>query len=71
MYIVIFCNKKINKDGKDEFGTLAGSNKTLDEICSNLIEKEILSKEDIDQMGFKNQIKYLNLTKYEIDILNR
>ena len=68
---IMFCNKKINKDGKDEFGTLAGSNKTLDEICKNLIENKILTKEDIDQMGFKNQIKYLNLSKYEIDILNR
>ncbi len=68
---IIFCNKKINKDGKDEFGILAGSNKTLDEICKNLIENKILTKEDIDQMGFKNQIEYLNLSKYEIDILNR
>lgn len=68
---IIFCNKKINKNGKDEFGTLAGSNKTLDEICTNLIENKILTKEDIDQMGFKNQIGYLNLSKYEIDILNR
>ena len=38
---IMFCNKKINKDGKDEFGTLAGSNKTLDEICKNLIENSI------------------------------
>lgn len=68
---IIFCGKKINKDGKDENGTLAGSNMTLDEICSNLIEKKILTQEDIYQMGFKNQIKYLNLSKDEIDILNR
>ena len=67
---IIFCNRKINKDGKDEFGTLAGSNKTLDEICENLIEKEILTQKDIELMGFKNQIKYLNLSKVEIDILN-
>ena len=68
---IIFCNKKINKDGKDEAGTLAGSNRTLDTICKNLIEKEILSKEDIIQMGFKNQIEYLKLSEKEIDILNR
>ncbi len=68
---IIFCNKKINKDGKDETGTLAGSNKTLDEICKNLIEKQILTKEDITLMGFKNQINYLKLSEVEIDILNR
>lgn len=68
---IIFCNKKINFEGKDEKGTLAGSNKTLDEIAKNLIEKEILSREDIIQMGFKNQIEYLNLNEIEINILNR
>lgn len=68
---IIFCNKKINKEGKDETGTLAGSNKTLDEICQNLVKKEILTKEDIILMGFKNQITYLNLSEIEINILNR
>ncbi len=67
---VIFCNKKII-NGKDEKGTLAGSNQTLDEICKNLINKKILSREDIIQMAFKNQIKYLNLESREIDILNQ
>lgn len=68
---IIFCGKRINSLGKDEKGTLAGSNKTLDEITKNLVEKEILSKEDIIQMGFKNQIEYLNLNDTEINILNR
>lgn len=68
---IIFCNKKINKDGKDDKGTLAGSNKTLDTIVDNLIKKEILTEEDIILMGFKNQIEYLKLSKKEIDILNR
>jgi len=68
---IVFCNKKINSFGKDENGVLAGSNMTLDEICLNLIKKEILTEEDIRQMGFENQIKYLNLTKEQIDILNR
>ena len=67
---IIFCNKKIYPNGKDENNTLAGSIKTLDEICHNLIKKNILSKEDIKQMAFENQIKYLNLTDSEIDILN-
>ena len=34
---IIFCNKKI-KNGKDEKGTLAGSNLTLDKIVENLEE---------------------------------
>lgn len=68
---IIFCNKKINKFGKDEKGTLAGSNKTLDEICQNLINEKILTKDDVAKMGFENQIKYLNLSNYEVDILNR
>ena len=68
---IVFCNKKINCYGKDKNGTLAGSNKTLDEIVKNLIKKEILTQDDIVQMGFKNQIEYLNLSKKEIDILNR
>ncbi len=68
---IIFCGKKINSFGKDENGTLAGSNKTLDEIVNILFEEEILSREDIIQMGFKNQIEYLNLNDAEINILNR
>lgn len=68
---IIFCGKKINKEGKNEQGTLAGSNKTLDTIVQTLLEKNILTKEDIVQMAFNNQIKYLSLTNREIDILNR
>ena len=68
---IIFCNKKINSQGKDENGTLAGSNKTLDEICKNLNKRNILSKDEIKQLAFYNQIKYLNLKSSEIDILNR
>lgn len=68
---IIFCNKKINKEGKDSNGVLAGSIKTLDEICNLLVEKQILTKEDITLLGFKNQITYLNLEKREVDILNR
>ena len=68
---IVFCNKKINKFGKDETGTLAGSNKTLDDIAKNLIEKNIFIKDDIKQMVFYNQIKYLNLSDREIDILKR
>ncbi len=68
---IIFCNKKIYPTGKDENNSLAGSIKTLDEICHNLIKQNILTKEDVKKMAFENQIKYLNLIDSEIDILNR
>lgn len=68
---IVFCGRKINKEGKDSNGTLAGSNKTLDKIVEVLVEKNILTKEDIIQMAFNNQIKYLSLENREIDILNR
>jgi len=67
---IIFCNKKIKPNGKDENGTLAGSSMTLDEICAQLIEKEILSKDEVLNMAYHNQIKYLKLSNAEIDILN-
>ena len=67
---IIFCNKKINSLGLDDKGTLAGSNKTLDEICLNLIEKNILNDDDIEQMAFYNQIEYLKLSGAEITRLN-
>lgn len=66
---IVFCNKKINSQGKDGSGTLAGSCMTLNDITYNLIEKEILTQDDIVLMGFENQIKYLKLSKEEIDIL--
>ncbi len=68
---IVFCGKKITKEGKDDKGTIAGSNKTLDEICKKLLKEEILSKEQIEKMAFLNQIKYLDLKNKEIDILNR
>ena len=68
---IIFCGKKINKYGKDENNTLAGSNKTIDEICSNLLNNNILTKEQIEKSAFLNQIEYLNLKTKEVDILNR
>ena len=67
---IIFCNKKINPAGLDDNNTLAGSNKTLDEICLNLSDKNILSGDEIEQMAFYNQIKYLKLSQQEIDRLN-
>ncbi|MBR1616531.1 hypothetical protein IJ670_00115 [bacterium] len=66
---IIFCDKKIYPNGKDENGTLAGSYKLLSEICENLVQNNIIF-EDIDTFSFKNQINYLKLQKHEIDILN-
>ncbi len=66
---IIFCGKKIDKFGKDSTGTLAGSNQTLNFICNNLLEKNILTAEDINLMAFNNQTDYLKLKKDEIDIL--
>ena len=68
---IIFCGKKINKNGCDDTGTLAGSNKTLDTIAENLMKKNILAPKDIRQTVFDNQINYLNLNNEEIDILKR
>ncbi len=68
---IIFCNKKINKYGKDENGTIAGSVKTLDEICLNLINKGILTHNQIEQFAFINQLNYLEISSREVDILNR
>ena len=68
---IIFCNKKIDKFAKDEKGTLAGSNKTLDEICHNLIKNNIMTQDEIGLFAFKNQIDYLDIKAREIDILNK
>ena len=68
---IIFCNKKIDKFAKDEKGTLAGSNKTLDEICHNLIKNNIMTQDEIELFAFKNQIDYLDIKAREIDILNK
>ena len=67
---IVFCNKKINPSGLDDNKTLAGSNKTIDEICMNLLDKNILNIEDVKKMAFYNQIKYLKLTGQEITRLN-
>ncbi len=66
---IVFCGKKINKYGKDETETLAGSIKTLDEIAKNLVENNILVIEDIKKMAFLNQIEYITPTNAEVDIL--
>lgn len=67
---IIFCGKKINPSGLDDNGILGGSNKLLSDICINLIENNLLNYEEIKQMAFYNQIKYLKLQAKEITRLN-
>lgn len=59
---IIFCGKNIFKGGKDKDGTLAGSSNFLDEIAQNLLNKNLLSKNEIEKMGYINVIKHLNLS---------
>lgn len=59
---IVFCGKNIYRGGKDKDGTLAGSSHFLDEIAANLIEKNILTPDDIHKMAFENIIKHLNLS---------
>lgn len=58
---IVFCNKTIYRGGKDENGTLAGSSMFLDEIVQNLLDKNILSKDDIELMAYKNVLEHLGL----------
>ncbi len=58
---IIFCGKTIYKGGKDKDGTLAGSSMFLDEIAQNLIDKNILTIDDVKLMAYENIIKHLNL----------
>lgn len=62
---IIFCGKKINKNGKDENGTLAGSVMFLDEIAKLAVKKGIISKQNIEKYTYYNQIEYLNLNERE------
>lgn len=68
---IVFCGKKITKEGKDDKGTIAGSIETLDTICKKLIKEKVMTVDEIQKAAFLNQIQYLNLKNNEIDILNR
>ncbi|MCD8025213.1 MAG: hypothetical protein LUE64_06725 [Candidatus Gastranaerophilales bacterium] len=59
---ITFCGKKILKNGHDEKGTLAGSAMLLPDIVSNLIKKEILSKEIAQKMAYANPLDYLKIS---------
>lgn len=58
---VVFCGKEIFEGGKDKNGTLAGASKFLDEIAKNLLDKGLLSLDDIQKAGYYNIIEHLTL----------
>lgn len=62
MESIVFCGKKIYKGGKDKDGTLAGSSMFLDEIANNLLDKKLLTAEDIQKAGFENILNHLNIS---------
>ena len=63
---VIFCNKKINKNGKDKNGTLAGSVLFLDEITQLAINTGLISTSSAKKFVFDNPIAHLCLKGEEI-----
>ena len=63
---IIFCGKKINSDGKDNKGTLAGSVLFLDEIIKKGISDNLISSQDANKYAFENPLKHLCLKEEEI-----
>lgn len=57
----VFCGKKVLKTGMDEFGTLGGSVQLLPDIAENLVKKEILPCNTVQQMAYTNPVNYLKL----------
>ncbi len=64
---IVFCGKNIFRGGKDKDGTLAGSSMFLDEIAQNLIEKNILNKNEVSKMVFDNVLNHLGLNNSDIE----
>ncbi len=63
---IVFCGKNIYKGGKDKDGTLAGSSMFLDEIAKNLINKNLLTKEEVQKMAYDNVLAHLGID-YKIE----
>lgn len=59
---IVFCGKNIYSGGKDKDGTLAGSSMFLDEIAQNLIDKEILTEDEVSKMVYDNVLTHLNIS---------
>ncbi len=66
---IVFCGKNIFEGGKDKDGTLAGSSMFLDEIAQNLLNKNILSKDDVLKAGYLNIIEHLKLDNDTISFI--
>ncbi len=59
---IVFCGKNIFKGGKDKDGTLAGSSNFLDEIAQNILNKNLLTQDEIEKMAYINVLKHLKLS---------
>ena len=63
---ITFCGKKINKNGKDENGTLAGSVMLLDEIALQAIQKNIITAEMVENFAYYNPVNYLGIKENDL-----
>lgn len=63
---ITFCGKKINKNGKDENGTLAGSVMLLDEIALQAIQKNIITAEMVENFAYYNPANYLGIKENDL-----
>ena len=59
---IVFCGKNIYSGGKDKDGTLAGSSMFLDEIAKNLMDKGILTENEVSKMVYDNVLAHLNIS---------
>lgn len=66
---IIFCGKKISKEGKGQDGTLAGSIMLLDEIVKNILDLNLLKIEDLKKALLDNPIEHLKLNENELKML--
>ena len=63
---IVFCGKKINSDGKDDKGTLAGSILFLDEIIKKTVDGNLISNQEAKKYAFENPLGHLCLKEEEI-----
>ena len=63
---IVFCGKKINSDGKDDKGTLAGSILFLDEIIKKTVDGNLISNQEAKKYAFENPLEHLCLKEEEI-----
>lgn len=68
---IIFCGKKISKEGKDKTGKLAGSVLLLDEIVDRAIKKGIIKSDEAEKFVYKNVLSHLNLSDEDEKMLEK